>query len=351
MTTPDHPSRRSSRKRSGSARPTPTRPAGRRSADRRPWPTAPTTTRPSPGKPAARTSHSTTATPIPATVWPAGPSPIDLNATWPAPIVERIVTAFSTPGARVMMLPWPTPHHDHPALAPVGPDGVIHHAPDAELADAVHAVERLGRAAQIDRVPRPSDTGETPSAPFWADLIANRDPTPATPASGEETGRTGSVDLIISSVHPEQSGGGSADLVALYAARRLRVGGILAVLTHSDWTTGQLSDPTSAVVTAGQNADLLYLQHIVALHAPVRHGRFHLSDDHRADTRARHRAEVRGLPAPHHRIHSDVLVFAQPQSPVGSGELKGLQDEPTGGLPRSSGAGRPVREELGEASS
>jgi len=258
-----------------------------------------------------------------------------------------------------MLLPWPTSHHDHRALAPVGPDGVIHHAPDAELADAVHAVERLGRAAQVDRVPRPMDTDERPSAPFWADLVANRNPAPTTvpttPAAGtssdEETARTGGVDLIISSVHPEQSGGGSADLVALYAARRLRVGGILAVLTHSDWTTGQLSDPTSAVVTAGQNADLLYLQHIVALHAPVRDGRFQLSDDHRADTPARHRAEMRGLPAPHHRIHSDVLVFAQPQSPVGSREVTQFQDEPTGGLTRSSGTERSVRGEEAGASS
>lgn len=81
------------------------------------------------------------------------------------------------------------------------------------------------------------------------------------------------------------------------------------------------------MVTAGQNADLLYLQHIVALHTPVRDGRFHLADAHPDvpsggvrgdrdtddnDARARHRASVRGLPAPHRRIHSDVLVFAQP---------------------------------------
>jgi hypothetical protein len=28
--------------------------------------------------------------------------------------------------------------------------------------------------------------------------------------------------------------------------------------------------------------------------------------------RAEHRAAVRGLPAPHRRLHSDLLVFAQP---------------------------------------
>ncbi|MFD1044762.1 hypothetical protein ACFQ1S_03705 [Kibdelosporangium lantanae] len=68
------------------------------------------------------------------------------------------------------------------------------------------------------------------------------------------------------------------------------------------------------MVAAAQNADLLYLQHIIALHTPVRGGQLvadlNASD---ADTRDRvgQRATVRGLPVPHHRVHSDVLVFAQ----------------------------------------
>ena len=95
------------------------------------------------------------------------------------------------------------------------------------------------------------------------------------------------------------------------------------------------------MIAAAQNADLLYLQHIVALHVPVRDGRFatELLTDiegsvagsaggaaHRTTTaagtrtvveqqaRAAHHAAVRGLPAPHGRIHSDVLVFAQPSA-------------------------------------
>jgi hypothetical protein len=73
------------------------------------------------------------------------------------------------------------------------------------------------------------------------------------------------------------------------------------------------------VVASAQNADLLYLQHIVALHAPVRGGGLAAEsltepDGAVAENEARgaHRAAVRGLPAPHRRIHSDVLVFAQP---------------------------------------
>jgi hypothetical protein len=76
-----------------------------------------------------------------------------------------------------------------------------------------------------------------------------------------------------------------------------------------------LVDPCGPVVASAQNADLLYLQHIVALHTPVRDGAFTTELDSPAteeDARARHRAQVRGLPTPHRRIHSDVLVFAQP---------------------------------------
>ncbi|WP_158853151.1 hypothetical protein [Saccharothrix deserti] len=346
MTQPDHSGRRSPRRRGDSTHPTPARPGGRREVERRPWPTAPTITRVSPGKPTTGSSRSrsrgSASTPTPATVWTAGPAPIDLDATWPVALVERIVTAFSEPAARVVLLAWPTPNRDRPRLAPVRGDsaikGVIDHAPgtesDPELADAVAAVERLDRAARVERVPVDPTASGPASRPFWADLVGGSGPVPATvpttpadavdvPAPDAATGTFDGADLIVTSLPPEHSGDHGTDLVALFAARLLRIGGILAVLTHCDWTTGELTDPTGAVVTAGQNADLLYLQHIVALHAPVRDGRFHLADDHPADDAApdpddgdealaRHRALVRGLPAPHRRIHSDVLVFAQP---------------------------------------
>jgi hypothetical protein len=349
VTQPDHSRRRSPRRhstsRTDSTHPTPPRPGGRRGGDRRPWPTAPTSTRPSPGKLASDTTRSrsrgSASTPTPATVWTAGADPIDLDAAWPPALVEKIVSSFSEPGGRVVLLAWPTTNADRPRLAAVGTDGVIDHAPgvepDPELDDALHAVEHLDRTARVERVPvDPNATGPA-VRPFWADLIGDSSRAPATvltapmapvdpsPSVGPLPA-SDSADLIITSLRPEHSGDSSADLVALFAARLLRVGGILVMFTHCDWTAGELTDPTGAVVTAGQNADLLYLQHIVALHAPVRDGRFHLRDEHPdgntddgEEARARHGAEVRGLPAPHRRIHSDVLVFAQPherQSPL-----------------------------------
>ncbi len=353
VTQPDNSARRSPGRRTDSTHPAPARPGGRRGGDRRPWPTAPTTTRVSPGKPAkstAGTGRSRGSTPTPATVWTAGSAPIDLAATWPAALVERIVTSFSKPAERVVLLDWPTLDRTRPTLGVVGADRVIDHAPgtepDPELADAIAVVERLHRAARVEHIPVDPTSTCPASRPFWADLVGGAGPAPATLPTAPEvivevpfpdtvTEPVDSADLIVTRLPPHRSSdhdhGTTADLIAdlvtLYAARRLRAGGILVVLTHCDWTSGELTDPTGAVVTAGQNADLLYLQHIVALHTPVRDGRFHLadarSDAHSegvhgerdtddGDARARHRASVRGLPAPHRRIHSDVLVFVQP---------------------------------------
>jgi hypothetical protein len=341
MTQSDHTPRRSAphgpKRRDDS-----TRPAGtRRGAERRPYPTAATTTRVSPAKPGSASARSqsrgSTSTPTPATVWTAGPAPIELDAAWPTPIVEKIVGAFSEPGGRVALLPWPgaqpTPG-DRPRLTPVFSDGVLDHAPgaepDGEVADALAAVEGLHRTVRVVRVPVDPTAAGPGSEPFWADLVDGLDRSPATVSSPSRSDlRIGvldgaqaapaDTDLIITSLRPEDGGDHASDLVALLAARLLRVGGILAVITHCDWPAGELVDPTGAVVASAQNADLLYLQHIIALHAPVRDGRFAVEsltelDDATDDEEARtvHRATVRGLPAPHRRVHSDVLVFAQP---------------------------------------
>ncbi|MFD0201398.1 MULTISPECIES: hypothetical protein [Saccharothrix] len=334
MTQPDHPARRGPKRRNDSTHPASTRSGHRLSGDRRPYPNAPTTTRISPAKPhsvrAGSWSRGPAATPTPATVWTAGPAPIDLDTAWPAPIIRKIVSSFSEPGGQVVLL---TPG-DRLRPMPAGADGVSGRTPQAEpdneLADALAAVESLGRSARTVRVPvDPTATG--PGArPFWADLVGapKGSPPPVTSSSGSDLSGAlfdgadsppTDTDLVITSLRPEHGGDHAADLVALVAARLLRVGGILVVLTHCDWSGGELIDPTGAAVASAQNADLLYLQHIVALHTPVRGGRFvsePLTDSVGAaagdDVLARHRTAVRGLPAPHRRIHSDVLVFAQP---------------------------------------
>lgn len=59
------------------------------------------------------------------------------------------------------------------------------------------------------------------------------------------------------------------DGIGLLGADLLAPAGVLAVLTHSERRGGRLTDPTGSVVASAQAADLLYLQHIVLLTAPL----------------------------------------------------------------------------------
>jgi hypothetical protein len=300
-----------------------------RDEDRRPYPSAPARTATSQrgtcraGTPTR--SRTAFTAPTPATVWACGPTPLDPDTPWPTPLLTKIVTSFSEPGDRVVVLPRPTTAPT-PPHRPGRADGLIDHAttvePDDELATALTAITDLARRARVVRLEPDLTAGGRASRPFWADLVGTPDNTPA-PEPAALPGwppdaapnrfdvASGDTDLIITSLRPEPSTDRASDHVALLAARLLRVGGTLAVLTHSDWSRGELVDPTGPVVASAQNADLLYLQHIIALHTPIHGGQFvgHL---HSAEAPTHHRAHGHGLPAPHRRISSDVLVFAQP---------------------------------------
>ncbi|MFE5566609.1 hypothetical protein ACFQ68_16605 [Amycolatopsis japonica] len=297
-------------------RPDPARPSrARRGGDRAPYPGARTTA--AAGRQTRATSRPeaprrrapvVSAAPTPATVWTCGGEPIDACTRWPVPIVESITAAFTVPGAHVVLVDIDT--------APTLPEGRV-----VAARDAVRALDRTADTLTVD-------TGATLSGsaarPFWADLVTGP------PAARVSTSPTGTetpgtdvgerADLVLVSVPARAGGTAPLDRLALLAANRLRHGGIFAVYTHSDWNQGELVDPTGAIVAACQHADLLYLQHIVTLHAPVRQGRLHAVPSAAAAAeydRARQRAAVRGLPAPHLRAHGDVLVFAQPADTTG----------------------------------
>jgi hypothetical protein len=252
-------------------------------------------------------------------------TPLDPDAPWPTPLLTKIVTSFSEPGDRVVVLPRPTAA-PRPPHRPGRAEGLIDHAttvePDDELATALTAITDLARRARVVRIEPDLTAGGRAPRPFWADLVGTPDNTPA-PELAALPGwppdaaphrfdvASADADLIITSLRPEPSTDRASDHVTLLAARLLRVGGILAVLTHSDWSRGELVDPTGPVVASAQNADLLYLQHIIALHTPIHGGQF-IGHLHGAEAPTHGRAHGHGLPAPHHRISSDVLVFAQP---------------------------------------
>jgi hypothetical protein len=255
--------------------------------DFRPYPTAPTRTRRSPANSGRRHTRRGDH-PTPSTIWftptrhEAGsviadppclsgrggaPETEPAGAVWPLSVLARAVTSFTEPGATVLLVPWPAAARD--GLGEPVPPGAV---------AAVAEVGRRPRTAEL-----PDGAARTDAVGSQSDVADDR------------------VDLLITVMPARHDAAEHTDTVARLAARTLRLGGVLAVLTHCDRSNGVLIDPSGPMVTAGQNADLLYLQHVVAVHLPPAHLRPHPA--HRADGRT---------PVAHRRVHSDVLVFAQP---------------------------------------
>ncbi|MGV9613238.1 hypothetical protein [Nocardia xishanensis] len=207
----------------------------------------------------SRRPRSTAAVRVPSTLWALGPEPLDPDDRWPEPVLAHTVRKFSEPGARVMLLGWPTPT-DRGALRIIEPD-------TAEALAAIGDLDRHGLDAPTDR-----DRSAEPVDLVIASLLADH------------------FDPIAAAEH-----------VTAIATEVMAMGGLLAVLSrcrHSD--SGVLFDPAGSVVAAAQAADLLYLQHIIA--APV---------SGTTITAAPADPAVSST-APHVVAHTDVFVFLQP---------------------------------------
>ncbi|WP_062987094.1 hypothetical protein [Nocardia anaemiae] len=197
---------------------------------------------------------------IPSTLWAAGSEALDPDDRWPEPILSRAVREFSVPGGRVLLIGWPTPTTR----------GALHLA-EPDTAAALATVAALGRHG----VSEPDPGTDEP-----VDLVV--------------------VSLLADHLDPVAA----ADRVAGLAVARMAMGGLLVVLgrcRHSD--EGVLIDPAGAVVAAAQAADLLYLQHIIAV--PV--------TGHTITATAA--ADALAPSARRHVVaHTDVFVFLQPSA-------------------------------------
>lgn len=138
---------------------------------------------------------------------------------------------------------------------------------------------------------RPTDE----ATPFWTRFLeshplpagpaeladsVDRSPSPAgqlDPSSGTVLARHGLADDEASAARASRyelvvadlGCGAATDELGRAMAALVAPGGTLAVLTHSHRTGGVLVDPMGSVVAAAQNADLLYLQHIVLITGPL----------------------------------------------------------------------------------
>jgi modification methylase len=98
-------------------------------------------------------------------------------------------------------------------------------------------------------------------------------------------------------------------------AHVLRPGGLLVTVTKNTRRPGRLNDLATVTVQLANQAGFGYLQHILALHAAVRHGELVARPSFWQLTQTR-KARARGEPA-HLVVHEDVLVFTNPLS-IGS---------------------------------
>lgn len=320
-------------------------PAGRSAGEqRRPYPTAPTTTRPSyarPGPPRRPRTVRTPPPPIPSTVWICRPDtrgvarPPGLEL-WAREVLAAILAAFTAPLDRVGVLPWPDPT-GHPV------DGSRRLTPPRPAAGGV-ALDRLGPSSALDvisaegRLPilvdlRPGPAPAAATHPLGrgdagartvelsgvpAELMSPRPPVARIgdhpPSEPEPPHR---LDLIITGAEPGHVDPVTAQHVALVAARCLRLGGTLIALTHCDHTHGQLVDPGGLLVTAAQDADLLYFQHIVAVTTlpPDRQQAPNQRPEDCDSPTAPSPGMAGGMgwrPQRHPRVHCDLYVFGQP---------------------------------------
>jgi modification methylase len=99
-------------------------------------------------------------------------------------------------------------------------------------------------------------------------------------------------------------------------AQLLRPGGLVVTVPKNTRRAGRLNDLATVTVQLADQAGFGYLQHLIALHAAVRHGGLVARPSFWQLTQTR-KARARGEPA-HLVVHEDVLVFHKPLISLGS---------------------------------
>ncbi|MFY7070230.1 hypothetical protein ACOQFV_30605 [Nocardiopsis changdeensis] len=154
----------------------------------------------------------------PLAVWACGTHDHDPDEYLvPARLAERLVAEYTRPGQ---------------AVADLTGTGMVTNA-----------------ALQSERTTSPATTGDGTEEVGWADLAVLHVPVPS------------------DRMRPE---GASVRARLVFAATVTRPGGIVAVITGLDHTrAGALVDPAPTVVRSAACADLVYLQHVIALTVPI----------------------------------------------------------------------------------
>ncbi|WIV57968.1 hypothetical protein [Amycolatopsis nalaikhensis] len=226
----------------------------------------------------------------PSTVWPcAQDEPREGTgqiASWLLTAVVKIVTTYTQPGHRVLLL---APAPFAPAATARMSTGVHNRTapgPYAGLLEAAWTVVRLGRGIQTQTAGPPLDTidggTQRPAVDPRSESESGPRPHPVGPDSDDHSGpsvasrpdpnRTPTApgpdrfDLVLTAAEPR-----TLDWLQPTAwAALLTPTGTLAVITHSDRSRGRLGDPAGPLVTAAHHAGLRYHDRIALLRVPIR---------------------------------------------------------------------------------
>lgn len=262
----------------------------------------------------------------PSTVWPCAQDDLregtGLLANWLLTAVIKIVTTYTQPGQRVLLLD-PAPCLAPPASwSPPGSRSQSRPGPYAGLHEAGWTVVRLGRGVQTQTAVAPPDPVDELSGAAAVESESGPRPNPGSPttdqSAGPSTHRRAGSDRTATGVGPDRY-----DLVITAADPRaldwfrpadwadlLTPTGTLAVITHSDHSRDRLTDPADSLVRAAHRTGLRYLDRIALLRVPVRDGALAVATP-ALHPRPQGPTRPLAMPTRHTQAHEDLLVFTR----------------------------------------
>ncbi|TCO49687.1 hypothetical protein [Actinocrispum wychmicini] len=262
----------------------------------------------------------------PSTVWPcANDDPREgtgVLASWLLTAVIKIVTTYTQPGHRVLLLD-ATPLLARPTTGPVDPVGnQSRHGPYAGLLEAAWTVVRLGRGIDTHTIPTRQHPPNTCPGGAWAESESGPGSRTVSPTVDHHTGsspapspgpdpaathhRPDQFEMIITAAEPD-----TVERLHLTDwAGLLTPTGTLTVITHSHHAGGRLTDPAAALVRVAHDAGLRYHDRIALLHVPVRDGALVPTDPATCD-RSPSPPRSSSTPVRHTYVHKDLFVFSR----------------------------------------
>lgn len=262
----------------------------------------------------------------PNTVWPCAQDDLregtGLLANWLLTAVIKIVTTYTQPGQRVLLLD-PAPYLAPPASwSPTGRPSQARPGPYAGLPEAGWTVVRLGRGVQTQTAFAHPDPVDEPAGAAAVESESGLRPNPDSPTTNQparpSTDRRTGSDPTTTGVGPDRY-----DLVITVAdpstldwfrpadwAGLLTPTGTLAVITHGGRSRDRLTDPAGSLERAAHRTGLRYLDRIALLRVPVRDGALAVATP-APHPRLPGPARPPATPARHSQVHDDLLVFTR----------------------------------------